>query len=140
MGRTTRGVRAITLNKGDEVVSAVIAENDKKILAVTENGFGKCTELGEYRLQSRAGKGIYTYKLNDKTGKLAGLVSADEESDLMLITSEGIVIRMHINEISTFGRQTQGVRVMRPADGVKVASIAVTERYEENEVVGEEQS
>ena len=140
MGRTTRGVKAIDLRKGDEVVSAVIADPKETILAVTENGYGKRTELEEYRPQSRAGKGIFTYKLSEKTGKMAGLISAPEDSDLMLITSEGVVIRMHTDEISKFGRHTQGVRLVKVADDVKVVSAALTERYKEEseDVEGEE--
>ncbi len=134
MGRTTRGVKGITLKQGDCVVSAVIADSSKEILAVTENGYGKRTDLNEYRIQSRGGKGIFTYKLNDKTGKVTGLVSATAEEDLMLITSEGVVIRMHIDEISRVGRHTQGVRLMRLADEVKVVSVALTERYQEEEI------
>lgn len=131
MGRTTRGVKAVELGSGDHVVSAVIAEPGQTVLAVTENGYGKRTPLDEYRLQSRGGKGIYTYKLTEKTGKLIGLVSAPEDSDLMLITSDGVVIRMHVDEISIYGRQTQGVRLMKLSDGVKTVSVALTEREEE---------
>ncbi len=131
MGRTTRGVKAIELNEGDCVVSAVVADSGKAVLAVTENGYGKRTTLDEYRIQSRGGKGIFTYKLTEKTGKLIGLVSAPEDSDLMLITSDGVVIRMHVDEISMFGRQTQGVRLMKLAEDVKTVSVALTEREEE---------
>ena len=133
LGRTTRGVRAIELRDGDEVVSAAIADETRRILSVTENGYGKRTEVSEYRLQNRAGKGIINYKLSDKTGRLAGVVSASEDEDLILITSEGVVIRMHVDEISTYSRSTQGVRVMRLADGVKVVSVALTERYQEED-------
>jgi DNA gyrase subunit A len=135
MGRTTRGVKAIDLREGDEVISATAVDKDtkEKILTVTENGYGKRSEMDEYRLQSRGGKGIYTYKLSDKTGLLTGAVSAPEDSDVMLITSEGVVIRMHVDEISTFGRHTQGVRLMKLAEGVKVVSVALTERYKEEE-------
>lgn len=131
MGRTTRGVKAMTLKDGDCIVSAVVAGENREILAVTENGYGKRTELSEYRIQSRGGKGIFTYKLSDKTGKVTGVVSAAEDEDLMLITSEGVVIRMHVDEISRVGRHTQGVRLMRLADGLKVVSVALTERYVE---------
>ncbi len=141
MGRTTRGVKAIELNEGDYVTSAVVAVPDQQLLAVTENGYGKRTPLEEYRLQSRGGKGILTYKLTEKTGKLLGVVPADENGDVMLITSEGVVIRMHVDEISTFGRQTQGVRLMRLADSVQCVSFAVTERdEEETEEEGEDMS
>ncbi len=131
MGRTTRGVKAIELNEGDCVVSAVVADAQRAVLAVTENGYGKRTELDEYRIQTRGGKGIFTYKITEKTGKLIGLVSAPEDSDLMLITSDGVVIRMHVDEISMFGRQTQGVRLMKLADNVKTVSVALTEREDE---------
>ncbi len=131
MGRTTRGVKAIELNEGDCVVSAVVADAHRAVLAVTENGYGKRTELDEYRIQTRGGKGIFTYKITEKTGKLIGLVSAPEDSDLMLITSDGVVIRMHVDEISMFGRQTQGVRLMKLADNVKTVSVALTEREDE---------
>lgn len=138
MGRTTRGVKAIELNEGDCVVSAVVADAQRAVLAVTENGYGKRTELDEYRIQTRGGKGIFTYKITEKTGKLIGLVSAPEDSDLMLITSDGVVIRMHVDEISMFGRQTQGVRLMKLADNVKTVSVALTEREDEELETSEE--
>ena len=133
LGRTTRGVRAVDLREGDEVVSAIVADDTKRILTVTENGYGKRTEVSEYRIQNRAGKGIINCKPTEKTGEVAGVVSASEDEDLMLITSEGVVIRMHVDEISTYGRSAQGVRVMRLADGVKVVSVALTDRYQEEE-------
>ncbi|MGM9936500.1 MAG: DNA gyrase subunit A [Candidatus Ornithomonoglobus sp.] len=143
MGRTTRGVKAIELRPDDEVISAVVidtAKSDESVLAVTENGYGKRSDYEDYRIQTRGGKGIFTYKLGEKTGKLAGVVSASEDQDLMLITSEGIVIRMHVDEISKFGRHTQGVRLMKLAEGVKVVSVALTERYQEEEEQPEQDS
>ncbi len=131
MGRTTRGVRGIRLHDGDFVVSATVPGEGETLLMVTENGYGKKTEVEEYRAQSRGGKGIFTYRITDKTGKLVGMTSVNDSEDVMLITSEGVVIRMHADEISTFGRQTQGVRLMRLADEVSVVSLALTERYEE---------
>lgn len=133
MGRTTRGVRGIRLNDGDRVVSAVILSPSDTLLMVTENGYGKKTEPDEYRAQSRGGKGIFTYKITEKTGKLAGMVGVGENTDVMLITSEGVVIRMNTEEISTYGRQTQGVRLMKLDEGVKVVGIAVTDHEEEEE-------
>lgn len=133
MGRTAHGVKAIALNSGDYVVSAVIADESHDLLAVTENGYGKRTALSEYRMQTRGGKGIFTYKITEKTGKLIGMLSASEDSDVMLITSEGVVIRMHADEISRLGRQTQGVHLMRLADGVNVVSMALTERDDESD-------
>ena len=137
MGRTTRGVRGIRLHDGDFVVSATVPGEGETLLMVTENGYGKKTEVEEYRAQSRGGKGIFTYRITDKTGKLVGMTSVNDSEDVMLITSEGVVIRMHADEISTFGRQTQGVRLMRLADEVSVVSLALTERYEEEEAEGE---
>ena len=134
MGRTTRGVKAMELRDGDYIISAVVAREGHEVLAITEGGFGKRTEFEEYRLQSRGGKGIFTYKITDKTGKLAGVVSASDEDDVMLITSEGVVIRLHVDEISKFGRQTQGVRLVKMKDGVSVVSIALTEKYKEEEI------
>lgn len=133
MGRTTRGVKAIDLKKGDCVVSAIMADKNKTILCITENGFGKRTDLDEYRMQSRGGKGIFTYKLNEKTGKVVAMLSVSEDNDLMIITSEGVVIRMHADEISKVGRHTLGVRLVRMADGVSVVSSALTERYNEED-------
>ncbi|MBQ3124169.1 MAG: DNA gyrase subunit A [Clostridia bacterium] len=134
MGRTTRGVKAVELRKGDCVVSAMVIDETKTVLAVTEGGYGKRTDVEEYRLQSRGGKGIFTYKLTEKTGKLAGVLSASDDEDIMLITSEGVVIRLHVDSISRFGRQTQGVRLVKMKDGVSVVSVALTERYEEEEI------
>ena len=138
MGRTTRGVKAIELNDGDYVVSALVTAEDKQILAITEGGYGKRTDVSEYRIQSRGGKGIFTYKLTEKTGKLSGILSASEEEDVMLITSEGVVIRLHVDGISTFGRQTQGVCLVKMKENVTVASIALTERYKEEETLENE--
>ena len=133
MGRTAHGVRGIRLKKGDYVVSAVKVLENTKLLTITENGYGKKTEFDEYKIQSRGGTGIFNYKLTDKTGPVIGMAAVSDEDDVMMITSEGVIIRTHTAEISTFGRQTQGVRVMRLADGVNAASIAVTPHIEEEE-------
>ena len=132
MGRATRGVRGIKLNDGDYVVGACVASEDEELLAVTENGYGKRTPLDEYKIQSRGGKGIFTYKITEKTGKLAGMTTVKDDDDIMMITSDGVVIRMHADEISTFGRQTQGVRIMRLADDISVVSMTKTDREAED--------
>ncbi len=137
MGRTARGVKAMTLSKDDFIIGAVIVDENETLLAVTEKGYGKKTEYSEYRAQTRGGKGIFTYRLTDRTGKLAGIQSVNDENDIMLITTEGVLIRMHADEISTFGRQTQGVRLMRLNDGVKLYGFAKTERAEEDETAEE---
>lgn len=134
MGRTTRGVRGIKLHEGDYVVSAVVSRSDTQLLMVTENGYGKKTDPCEYRSQSRGGKGIFTYRITEKTGKLTGMTSVSDNEDVMLITSEGVVIRMHADEISTYSRQTQGVRLMRLDDNVTVVGLAITERDDNEEI------
>lgn len=133
MGRTAHGVRGIRLKGGDYVVSAVKVLEDTQLLTITENGYGKKTEFDEYKVQSRGGTGVFNYKLTEKTGPVIGMAPVSTEDDVMMITSEGVIIRTHTAEISTFGRQTQGVRVMRLADGIKAASIAVTPHMEEIE-------
>jgi len=138
MGRTTRGVKAITLREGDYVVGACVVDYESKLFIVTENGYGKKSDFAEYRLQSRGGKGIFTYKVTEKTGKIAGIRAVNDENDIMLITSGGVLIRMHADEISTLGRHTQGVRVMRTGDGITVMSLAVTERDDDEETVSPE--
>lgn len=132
-GRTTRGVKGITLRKGDYIVGFSLVKEDSELLAVTENGYGKKTALDEYRKQSRGGKGIFTYKITEKTGKLAGMRAVTDEDDIILITSEGVIIRMHTEDISTYSRQTQGVKLMRLDEGVSVASIARAPRDEDDE-------
>lgn len=132
MGRTARGVRGIRLNEGDYVVGACIAPEDAQLLVVTENGYGKKTALSEYKVQSRGGKGIFTYKITDKTGKIAALTTIEDDDDIMLITSDGVIIRTRADEISTYGRQTQGVRIMKLADDIKLVSMTKTARDDEN--------
>ena len=134
MGRTAHGVRGIRLKKDDYVVAAVKVLENTQLLTITENGYGKKTDFDEYKVQSRGGMGVFNYKLTDKTGPVVGMAAVSDEDDVMMITSEGVIIRTHTAEISTFGRQTQGVRVMRLADDVKAASIAVTPHIDEEEI------
>ncbi len=138
MGRTARGVRGIRLKADDYVIGAVKVTDDTSVLCVTENGYGKKTDFSEYNCQSRGGKGVYTYKITEKTGNLIGMCAVNDENDIITITSDGVLIRMHADEISTFGRQTQGVRIMRLASDVKVVSMALTSREDEEEAVLEE--
>ena len=126
VGRTARGVRGIKLKGDDYVVGGAVITEDSKCLIVTEKGFGKKTEFSEYKVQNRSGMGVKTYKVTDKTGKIVRMTSVTEDSDMLLITSDGVVIRMHANEISTIGRNTQGVRLMRLADDVQVVGMAIT--------------
>lgn len=140
MGRTTRGVKAITLRDGDYVVGACVVDYDSALFSVTENGYGKKTSFDDFRLQSRGGKGLYAYKVTEKTGKITGIRAVNDENDIMLITSGGILIRMHADEISTLSRHTQGVRVMRTGDGITVMGLAACERDDEEETVTPEQA
>ena len=133
MGRTARGVRGIRLKEGDYGIGACIVEESAKLLAITENGYGKKTEFSEYKVQTRGGQGIYTYRITETTGQLAGICAVTDTDDLMLITSDGVVIRMDSAEISTYGRQTQGVRIMRLAEDVKVVSMTKTDHEAEAE-------
>lgn len=133
MGRVTRGVKSITLRDGDYVVGMSVIRDNADLLVVTENGYGKRTVLDEYRIQNRGGKGLYTYRITEKTGLVAGMKVVDDDDDIMLITSEGVIIRMHASDISVISRVTQGVRLMRLDEGVSVVGIARTERENEEE-------
>lgn len=134
VGRVSQGVIGIKLDDGDFVVGMEPVYDEKAyLLAITENGFGKRTELEEYRVQARAGRGVITYKTTPKTGKLVGIKVVTEEEDVMLITDTGIVIRLDVKDISILGRSTQGVTLMRSGDGGKVVSIAKVGIEEETE-------
>ena len=125
MGRVSQGVIGIRLNDDDEVIGmeSVISEEKATLLAITENGFGKRTELDEYRVQNRGGKGVITYKITPKTGEIVGVRIAKENDDVMLVTDTGTIIRLNVKDVSILGRSTQGVTLMRTSDGGKVVSI-----------------
>ena len=135
IGRVSQGVIGIRLDDDDVVIGmeSIIAGGKATLLAITENGFGKRTELDEYRVQNRGGKGVITYKITPKTGKIVGVRIATEEDDVMLITDSGTIIRLNVKDISVLGRATQGVTLMRTGDGVKVVSIeTLTPEMEDN--------
>jgi len=133
-GRSTQGVKAITLREGDTVVSAMLIKNpETDILTITENGYGKRTSLDEYPQYNRGGKGVINLKVSEKTGKVVSVLEVSEDEELMCITSNGIVIRTSISEISRIGRATQGVRIMKVADDEKVAAITKIKKEEELE-------
>ena len=125
IGRVSQGVIGIRLDDDDEVIGmeSVIAGDKSTLLAITENGFGKRTELDEYRVQIRGGKGVITYKITPKTGKIVGVRVAHEDEDVMLVTDTGTIIRINVKDISVLGRSTQGVTLMRTNDGGRVVSI-----------------
>lgn len=133
MGRTAHGVRAIDLAQEDYVVGTAVVREGADLLVVTENGLGKVTSMDEYKIQTRAGKGIKTYKITEKTGYVIGVMAISEEEDVMLITSGGTIIRTAVNGISRMGRATQGVMLMRLGEEEKIVSIARADHEEEEE-------
>lgn len=126
MGRAAGGVRAIKLDWGDEVVSMCLVHKDDELLVVTENGFGKRTAVKEYKVQERGGKGILTYdkKKFNKTGELIGAVTVEEDDEVLLINSDGIIIRIAAQDVSQLGRATQGVKIMKVAEDANIISMA----------------
>ncbi|MFJ7699657.1 DNA gyrase subunit A [Lysinibacillus fusiformis] len=132
MGRTAGGVRGIKLRDGDEVVGMEIVEPGQEILVVTEKGYGKRTSEDDYRLQSRGGVGLKTMQITDKNGPMVAVKTVDGSEDLMLITINGMLIRMDVNDISLIGRSTQGVRLIRLGDEELVATVAKVEKAEES--------
>ena len=137
VGRVTQGVIGMRLDDDDVVIGmeSIIAGGKATLLAITENGFGKRTELDEYRVQNRGGKGVITYKITPKTGDIVGVRIATDDEDVMMITEKGTIIRINVKDISVLGRSTQGVTLMRTSDGGKVVSI---ETINPNEDVAEE--
>ena len=136
IGRTSQGVLGIRVESDDEVIGmeSIIRGGKATLLAITENGFGKRTELDEYRVQLRGGKGVVTYKITPKTGKIVGVRIANDDEDVMLITDTGTIIRIKVKDISILGRATQGVTLMRTSDGGKVVSIeTLTPEMQEEE-------
>ena len=160
MGRDTQGVKCMDLSSDDYMVSMICLKQDKleenaenagenadnvshetiyKVLTVTENGFGKRSDLSNYRLQIRAGKGVKAGVLNDKTGLLVGLKQISNKDDVILISDKGTIIRINGNEISEFGRDSLGVKVMRVVDGEKIVSMAITPTSEDEDVESQEE-
>ena len=133
VGRSAQGVLGIRLDEDDTVIGMESIISDNKgvtLLAITENGFGKRTELDEYRVQNRGGRGVITYKITPKTGNIVGIRMAKEEDDVMLITNSGTIIRINVKDVSILGRATQGVTLMRTNENEKVVSIETVEPEE----------
>ncbi len=138
MGRTARGVRAVTLSEGDSVVGAGVIPGGKSdigqyVLTITENGYGKRSELSEYKRQARGGRGLCCHKLGEKTGALAGIRIVPEDYEIMLITDGGVIIRTRVSEIPVYGRSASGVRVMRLDGESRVVRFAVVDPAAEAE-------
>jgi len=140
IGRTSAGVRGITIEDDDEVVGMICVEADKAaaqnrtILVVSENGFGKKSELEDYRLTSRGGKGVKTLNITEKTGKLVALKSVTEENDLMIINKSGITIRVAVSDIRVAGRATQGVKLINLREGDSIAAVCVVNKSDDKPV------
>ena len=135
LGRVSQGVRGIKLSEGDEVIGMGAFIENTSLLVVTENGFGKRTKLSEYKVQTRGGKGVLTYRVTEKTGKLVGTKLVCEDDDIMLISSDGTIIRIRAQDISLLGRATQGVTLMRMDSDIHLVSVARIEK----EVNGDEE-
>ncbi len=133
MGRAATGVKGITLGKKDIVVSMDLASEGTDLLVISEKGFGKRSGIEEYRPQIRAGKGIKTYNINSKTGKIVGATLVNEDDEIMMLNSNGVLIRIRVEEISIYGRITSGVKLMRTDEEVEVVSIAKLKREDEIE-------
>ena len=123
------------LEEGDYIIGMCPAKEDAKLLTVSENGYGKRTELSEYKCQSRGGNGMMTYRVSDETGNIAGMKVVTADEDIILITSEGVIIRMDADDISTYGRVTKGVRLVRLGKDVTVVAMAsVTKEDDDDEL------
>ncbi len=132
MGRPARGVRAMDLADGDTIIGAEVVEKDGLILSISENGYGKRTPLEDYRLTARGGKGVINMKITPKIGKVVAILSVKEDTDLMIITRDGKIIRLESGEIRQAGRSTQGVRLVRMEEGDQVAAASVIQSEPEN--------
>ena len=131
MGRTATGVIAMRLKKDDEIVSLEIASTDKQVLIISENGYGKRTQVSKYKLQSRAGVGVKTYKITEKTGNIADAKIVEESDEVMIINSDGTLIRTPVAEISLLSRDTSGVKVMRSGENDVISAIEIIQSDEE---------
>src|SRR5438067_10267911 len=125
MGRQARGVRAMDLEEGDYLIGLLVVEKEGLILSISENGYGKRTPLQDYRLTARGGKGVINMKTTPRTGKVVDVLAVKEDSDLMIITKDGKIIRLEAGEIRQAGRSTQGVRLVRMEEGDRVAAAGV---------------
>ena len=131
IGRSGQGVRGIRLSADDYVVGMVVATNDKTLLTVTENGYGKRTNISEYRLISRGGSGVRNIICSERNGKVVSINSVTDDNQIMLITKNGITIRMIVSQIHVIGRNTQGVKLLRLDEKAKIASVTKVIKEEE---------
>src|ERR1035441_10475407 len=132
MGRPARGVRAMDLEEGDYIVGSEVVSEEGLVLSISENGYGKRTQIKEYRLTNRGGKGVINMKTTARNGKVVGILSVKEDTDLMIVTKNGKIIRLESAEIRQAGRSTQGVRHVRMEDDDQVAAASVIPEAAEN--------
>ncbi len=137
MGRTARGVRGIRLSEDDYVVGACLVEEDKSLITITENGFGKKCDFDNYTCHNRGGKGVTCHNINEKTGKLAGIMAVEDSEDLLMITNEGTIIRCPVAGIPVYGRTAGGVIVMRLSEDAKVVNFTKVDHEDEEETLDE---
>ena len=130
MGRTASGVRGINVGDG-EVVGVATSLEGKYILVISENGYGKMSDINDYRLTKRGSQGVLTIKTSEKNGSLAKIVAVNGEEDILVVTNLGIIIRTSLKEVKVAGRNTLGVRIIRLANDQKVSSLCVTDAVEE---------
>ena len=123
-GRSSMGVIGMNLSDGDEIIGMQLQSQGDSLLIVSENGMGKRTYMNEFNVQNRGGKGIKCYKITEKTGSVLGVKAVTDENEIMMITTEGIIIQLRMQDISTLGRITSGVKMMDLEDGIKIAKIA----------------
>ena len=139
-GRKTKGVTGIRMSFSDDfVIGMLVVKREGQVLVVSSKGFGKRSQLEQYREQKRGGKGVFTLKTNTKTGKLISIVEVVDDDDLMIITNQGIMIRQSINKLNIIGRNTQGVKLLRLDDGSQIASVTKVIK-EEEEISDEEEN
>jgi DNA gyrase subunit A len=133
MGRTAYGVRGITLREGDEVVAMEVVREGGTVLTVAQNGYGKRTGLDEYRLQSRGGVGIINIQTSDRNGKVVGIAYVYDDDEVLLISQQGMILRMRAGDVRSIGRATQGVRLIEMEEGDAVVAIAKLAEKEEED-------
>ena len=138
VGRGSQGVKSMKLSENDAVIDMAIVRKNGKIITISENGFGKQTDADEFRLQQRGGMGVKAGIFNEKTGKLVALKQIEEDSDLVMIADNGVIIRTHTDDISTYSRLSQGVKIMKLRGNSKIVSVALTKREDEEEVSDDE--
>jgi len=134
MGRTATGVRGIRLKDGQKVISLIVPKGDGAILTATENGFGKRTPVSDYPAKSRATQGVVSIKVSERNGKVVGAVQVNDSDEIMLISDQGTLVRTRVEEVSTVGRNTQGVRLIRTIEGEHVVGLQRIDEIEELEI------